>query len=189
MTQNQLKWFELSEGKRHNLVTEGVEQGKLSETTRHNQVTEGTEASRVSEIARHNLMDEGFTQQQIDESKRHNRAQEGIGWGQVAAAQTQASASLSNAATNSARQKADEKYQQQQYGLAASNRWMIEVPKLLQGERSLNVQQQNANTNALNAATGKLKADRDYSLGLWSNANQTTKTFTDLIGTVGKLAK
>lgn len=75
MTQNQLKWFELSEGRRHNLATEKVNSDTLEETRRHNVADEGTKwfSARSSDV---------------------------IGRSQAAAAHRQAGASESNAVTN-----------------------------------------------------------------------------------------
>lgn len=75
MTQNQLKWFELNEGRRHNLATEKVNSDTLEETRRHNVADEGTKwfSARSSDV---------------------------IGRSQAAAAHRQAGASESNAVTN-----------------------------------------------------------------------------------------
>lgn len=75
MTQNQLKWFELQEGRRHNVATEKIGTDTLSETQRHNLADEGTKwfSARSSDV---------------------------IGRSQAAAAHRQAGASESNAVSN-----------------------------------------------------------------------------------------
>lgn len=75
MTQNQLKWFELQEGRRHSLATEKIGADTLEETKRHNTVDEGTKWFSA-------------------------RSSDAIGRSQAAAAHRQAGASESNAVTN-----------------------------------------------------------------------------------------
>lgn len=72
MTTNQLRWAELQEGKRHNLVQEDIGRGTLNEAVRHNLVGEDVN---------------WYTAEQ----------QAGIGWSQASASHKQAAASAMNA--------------------------------------------------------------------------------------------
>lgn len=106
MTQNQIAYWNMQEGRRHNVVTEGetrrhnvvtegetgrhnratenIDISKLSETSRHNRVTEGQQAQVNRETARHNLATEYTNQYSASEGARHNRASEGLGYGNLA---------------------------------------------------------------------------------------------------------
>lgn len=102
MTDIQIKYWDLQEGRRHNQAVE-------YESHRHNTVTEVQNDRSIAEIGRHNLameketnrhnvVTEGQQDRVISETVRHNYATEGIQRIQARASQDQARAALRQAA-------------------------------------------------------------------------------------------
>lgn len=95
MTQNQIAYWNMQEGRRHNIVTEhetgrhnrateNIDISKLGETNRHNLATEGLQGQVNRETARHNLATEYTNQYLATEGARHNRVSENLGYGNLA---------------------------------------------------------------------------------------------------------
>lgn len=88
MTANQLKWFELQEGVRHNRATEAQTDVNLRENMRHNLATEGiggqqAQASLSQAAAAHrnagvNAINASTRQAELSELSRHNLKQENL---------------------------------------------------------------------------------------------------------------
>lgn len=80
MTPNQLKYLEIGELKRNNLVTEGETKrsnlAREGETSRSNLVRERQQDEANKEIHRHNLIGESQNDRSIKETKRSNKAKE-----------------------------------------------------------------------------------------------------------------
>lgn len=76
MTKNQIDYWNMQEGKRHNQVTE-------RETERHGRATEQLQAGTLEEATRHDLAAESIDISKLGESQRHNQASEALEQGKI----------------------------------------------------------------------------------------------------------
>lgn len=209
MTQNQIKYWELKENKRHNIATEkeagrhnieteDISRGELFEKSRHNGVTETNDLLSIGETQRHNVAYEG-------ETARHNLAQEDL--------------SFKSLAENVRHNKAGENIQAAQVGELARHNVASEglTGAALEETKRSNlvyegINQQNADTNAgqldrgwteseisnYQAETAAARAEEDARHHkveekwnavntVWSNVNDTFRVLKGS-GIAGKLA-
>lgn len=166
MTQNQIAFARLHEERRHNQAVESETARNnmvvSSETNRHNLVTEGqtdrhyTDQARYwdtsnainqshyermdSETQRHNLTTESISAFTASEQQRHNRETESLGW--------------SNLAETSLHNRITESQTWSQLWETASHNAATE---LIAGINA-NIAQQNADSNAIQAAAAQLNS-------------------------------
>lgn len=76
MTTNQIRYWEMQEGKRHNVAQE-------SENFRHNTATEAQAANELVETHRHNVSTETIAQGNLTETIRHNKETETVSKGEL----------------------------------------------------------------------------------------------------------
>lgn len=170
-----------SETNRHNVASEGFERGKLNESIRHNQAGE-------SESRRHNVADENIINSwysgQLAETHRHNVINEGISTHQAQSQRLSATASYLSAQQQS--RLADASLMQA--GVAAENarinqfnamtrRDELELgyEELARTDSRLNIDAQNAQTNAINAAANQRNAATrflEYGSSTGGNVNE-----------------
>lgn len=100
MTKNQIDYWNMQEGKRHNIVTE-------RETERHGRATEQVQVGTLEEAARHNRATESLDISKLGETQRHNQASENIEQGKVDLGRLELSESQRSHLANEALQGVD----------------------------------------------------------------------------------
>lgn len=113
MTDIQVKYWVYREDKRHNLVSEGINQGTLNESVRHNVRTEDISLLNLSELNRHNVQTEQVAWKNAASQEVMANAstmQATASMIQAGAAQRQAAAAESQAASAAIRANADAAY-------------------------------------------------------------------------------
>lgn len=162
--QLELGWSNLSEIKRHNLATEGIQSGQLAETARHNRATESLGYANLA-----------YNYQSLSETTRHNIATEGVQWYQATTSRlAQQESARHNLESESISKDANSIARQRQITDAALG-WS----NVANAQRANDINAKNAETNAFKAETDRRRQEQSWTLGIWSNINDSIRTFSD----------